>query len=142
ALGYVEVDGAWRSNVFHLPVRGSGDGGIYSTAADMSSFWLAFFAGRIVSADWVGDGSAAQRRAETLEALRAGLLAPRVERRRPPGGVRRGCLVPVRARSARTRDAHGDLEHKRWRVADRSVSRECGFELSDFPRKSAYADTG
>ena len=28
ALGYVEVDGAWRSNVFHLPVRGSGDGGI------------------------------------------------------------------------------------------------------------------
>src|SRR5215211_9467170 len=32
ALGYVEVDGEWRSNVFHLPVRGSGDGGIYSTA--------------------------------------------------------------------------------------------------------------
>ncbi len=53
ALGYVEVDGAWRSNVFHLPVRGSGDGGIYSTAADVSSFWRAFFAGRIVSADWV-----------------------------------------------------------------------------------------
>ncbi len=32
ALGYLEIDGAWRSNVFHLPVRGSGDGGIYSTA--------------------------------------------------------------------------------------------------------------
>ena len=84
----------------------------------------------------LGDGSAAQRRAETLEALRAGLLAPRVERRRPPGGARRGCLVPVRARSARTRDAHGDLEHERWRVADRSVSRECGFKLSDFPCKT------
>src|SRR4029450_9251039 len=55
APGYVEVDGAWRSNVFHLPVRGSGDGGIYSTAADMSSFWRAFFAGRIVSADWVSE---------------------------------------------------------------------------------------
>ena len=55
ALGYVEVDGAWRSNVFHLPVRGSGDGGIYSTAADMSSFWRAFFAGRIVSTDWVSE---------------------------------------------------------------------------------------
>src|SRR4026209_1902024 len=55
ALGYVEVDGAWRSNVLHLPVRGSGDGGIYSTAADMSSFWRAFFAGRIVSTDWVSE---------------------------------------------------------------------------------------
>src|SRR5262245_25698331 len=28
ARGYVEMDGAWRTNVFHLPVRGSGDGGI------------------------------------------------------------------------------------------------------------------
>ena len=55
ALGYVEVDGTWRSNVFHLPVRGSGDGGIYSTAADMSSFWRAYFAGRIVSTDWVSE---------------------------------------------------------------------------------------
>src|SRR3954447_432496 len=55
ALGYVEVDGAWRTNVFHLPVRGSGDGGIYSTAADISSFWQAFFAGRIVSEDWVAE---------------------------------------------------------------------------------------
>lgn len=49
ALGYLQVDGAWRTNVFHLPVRGSGDGGIYTTAADVSSFWQAFFAGRIVS---------------------------------------------------------------------------------------------
>jgi len=55
ALGYVEVDGGWRSNVFHLPVRGSGDGGIYSTAADMNSFWPAFFAGRIVSTGGVSE---------------------------------------------------------------------------------------
>jgi CubicO group peptidase (beta-lactamase class C family) len=55
ALGYLEIDGAWRTNVFHLPVRGSGDGGIYSTAADISSFWRAFFAGEIVSTDWVGE---------------------------------------------------------------------------------------
>lgn len=48
ALGYLEVDGAWRTNVFHLPVRGSGDGGIYTTVADMRAFWLAQFAGRIV----------------------------------------------------------------------------------------------
>jgi CubicO group peptidase (beta-lactamase class C family) len=55
ALGYLEIDGAWRTNVFHLPVRGNGDGGIYSTAADISSFWRAFFAGRIVSVAWVSE---------------------------------------------------------------------------------------
>ena len=49
------VDGAWRTNVFHLPVRGSGDGGIYSTVADLSSFWSALFAGKLVSAGWVAE---------------------------------------------------------------------------------------
>jgi CubicO group peptidase (beta-lactamase class C family) len=39
--------------VFHLPVRGSGDGGIYSTAADVSAFWSSLFAGRIVHTDRV-----------------------------------------------------------------------------------------
>jgi CubicO group peptidase (beta-lactamase class C family) len=47
ALGYLTADGL-RTNVFHLPVRGTGDGGIYSTAADIHSLWAAFFAGRIV----------------------------------------------------------------------------------------------
>ena len=53
ALGYLSTDQASRTNVFHLPVRGSGDGGIYSTAADFRSLWTAFFAGRIVSLSWV-----------------------------------------------------------------------------------------
>jgi CubicO group peptidase (beta-lactamase class C family) len=47
AIGYLTERGP-RTNVFHLPVRGSGDGGIYTTAGDMSTFWQAFFAGRIV----------------------------------------------------------------------------------------------
>jgi CubicO group peptidase (beta-lactamase class C family) len=55
AVGYLTVDGASRTNVFHLPVRGSGDGGMYSTVADVSAFWRAFFAGRIVSANWVAE---------------------------------------------------------------------------------------
>jgi CubicO group peptidase (beta-lactamase class C family) len=55
AVGYLEVDGAWRSNVFHLPVRGSGDGGIYSTVADLRALWTALFAGRIVSPDRVAE---------------------------------------------------------------------------------------
>jgi CubicO group peptidase (beta-lactamase class C family) len=55
ALGYVEIDGVWRTNVFHLPVRGSGDGGIYSTVADIRSLWTALFAGRLVPTEWVAE---------------------------------------------------------------------------------------
>ncbi len=55
ALGYLEIDGAWRTNVFHLPVRGTGDGGVYSTAKDVGKLWDAFLAGRIVSPDWVAE---------------------------------------------------------------------------------------
>ena len=54
ALGYLSMDGL-RTNVFHLPVRGNGDGGIYSTAADLSSFWDALFAGRIVSPELLAE---------------------------------------------------------------------------------------
>ena len=53
ALGYVEMDGQWRTNVFHLPVLGTGDGGIYTTGADVHRFWTALFAGAIVSPDTV-----------------------------------------------------------------------------------------
>jgi CubicO group peptidase (beta-lactamase class C family) len=52
AVGYLARDGL-RSNVLHLPVRGSGDGGVYSTAADVRALWKALFAGRIVSDEWV-----------------------------------------------------------------------------------------
>jgi CubicO group peptidase (beta-lactamase class C family) len=48
AVGYVMIDGAVRSNVFHLPVRGSGDGGIHTTLDDVAALWRAVFAGRIV----------------------------------------------------------------------------------------------
>jgi CubicO group peptidase (beta-lactamase class C family) len=47
AKGYLAVDGL-RSNVLHLPVVGVGDGGVYSTAADLHAFWESLFAGRIV----------------------------------------------------------------------------------------------
>ena len=55
ALGYFDVGGVMRSNVLHLPVRGNGDGGIYSTAADIRRLWTAVFAGRIVPAEWVSE---------------------------------------------------------------------------------------
>jgi CubicO group peptidase (beta-lactamase class C family) len=47
ALGYLDEQGD-RTNVFHLPVRGAGDGGIYSTAGDVAALWTACFDGRIV----------------------------------------------------------------------------------------------
>jgi CubicO group peptidase (beta-lactamase class C family) len=54
ARGYLAVDGL-RTNVLHLPVVGSGDGGIYSTVADFSAFWDSLFAGRIVPLERVAE---------------------------------------------------------------------------------------
>ncbi|MBK7822149.1 MAG: beta-lactamase family protein [Tessaracoccus sp.] len=48
ATGYVFDEGN-RANTLHLPVLGNGDGGAFSTAADLHRFWLALHAGRIVS---------------------------------------------------------------------------------------------
>ncbi len=55
AVGYLPIDGVSRTNVFHLPVRGNGDGGIYSTVADVRAFWQSLFAGEIVPAGWVAE---------------------------------------------------------------------------------------
>ena len=55
AVGYVEVDGSWRSNVLHLPVIGTGDGGIYTTVADVHRLWHAVFAGLVVPPATVAD---------------------------------------------------------------------------------------
>lgn len=52
ALGYLDNDGL-RTNVLHLPVRGNGDGGSYTTLADMHRFWDALCMGQIVSDEWV-----------------------------------------------------------------------------------------
>lgn len=71
ARGYLSVDGL-RTNVFHLPVLGNGDGGIYSTAADFSAFWNSLFAGRIVSPERVAE-MVRPRSARPKESKRYGL---------------------------------------------------------------------
>ena len=48
ARGYLALDGL-RTNVLHLPVVGVGDGGAYSTAADLHRLWEALHSGRVVS---------------------------------------------------------------------------------------------
>jgi CubicO group peptidase (beta-lactamase class C family) len=83
AIGYTQVDGEWRTNVFHLPVRGSGDGGIYTTAADVAAFWRALFAGSIV-------------REETLAEMLRERSAAREDR-----GYGLGFWLPVGGRAAR-----------------------------------------
>lgn len=52
AKGYLGTEGL-RTNVLHLPVRGSGDGGIYSTVADIHRLWAAFMGGAVLPAGWV-----------------------------------------------------------------------------------------
>ncbi|HEY6571668.1 MAG TPA: serine hydrolase domain-containing protein [Candidatus Limnocylindrales bacterium] len=50
ATNYLAADGL-RTNQLHMPLRGVGDGGLFSTLADMRSFWAALLAGRIVPPD-------------------------------------------------------------------------------------------
>ena len=54
AVGYLHPDGE-RTNVLHLPVRGSGDGGAFTTVGDISAFWEALLSGRIVPERWVAE---------------------------------------------------------------------------------------
>jgi CubicO group peptidase (beta-lactamase class C family) len=54
AVGYLHDDGL-RTNVFHLPVRGSGDGGIYTTVDDIARFWRSLFGGSVVPAALVAE---------------------------------------------------------------------------------------
>jgi CubicO group peptidase (beta-lactamase class C family) len=70
ALGYLDDDGL-STNVFHLPVRGNGDGGIYTTATDICAFWDALMAGRIVSRETVAEMT--RQRSDAGEGLRYGL---------------------------------------------------------------------
>ncbi len=50
ALGYLK---SGRTNVFHLPVIGAGDGGVYLTLNDAFRLWNALFAGHILTQDSV-----------------------------------------------------------------------------------------
>ena len=51
AAGYLETTGL-RTNVLHMPLVGVGDGGLFTTVADVHAFWAAVTDGRIVPPDW------------------------------------------------------------------------------------------
>lgn len=51
AVGYLHAPhhlDALRTNALHLPVRGNGDGGAFTTVADMAAFWAALVGGRVL----------------------------------------------------------------------------------------------
>ena len=65
AIGYLDSAAeSLRTNVLHLPVRGNGDGGAFTTAADMSTFWRALVGGAIVSPQRVAEMTTPRYRVE------------------------------------------------------------------------------
>ena len=122
ALGYLSEDPSSRTNVFHLPVRGNGDGGAYSTAADISRFWTALFDGRIVSPAWVAE---MVRPRSTLPSGSArygmGFWLDATGPARPARGLRHGRVVPERARPGHRADHDRHLEHDGRGMADPPV---------------------
>jgi len=49
ACGYLED--RRRTNIYQLPLRGGGDGGMYTTTDDLRSFWSSLFSNQILSAE-------------------------------------------------------------------------------------------
>lgn len=58
AVGYLENG---RTNVYHLPVVGAGDGGIYLSLDDVSAFWDALERGCVVSTEHVEEMTTVRR---------------------------------------------------------------------------------
>ena len=95
ALGYVEVDGKWRTNVFHLPLA-TGDGGMYTTAADCRGLGSAdVLANRRRGVAQAGAHAAQRARPWRVRLLRPRLLAEGRLTRDHHGGRRRRRLALV-----------------------------------------------
>jgi len=54
ANGYIIDKDDIRTNIYHLPIIGSGDGGIYSTVYDLSIFWKKLFSYEIIEKETLG----------------------------------------------------------------------------------------
>ena len=49
ALGYIDAEDGWKTNIFTLPIVGSSDAGIFTTVGDIDKLWTTFFEGKILS---------------------------------------------------------------------------------------------
>jgi CubicO group peptidase (beta-lactamase class C family) len=48
AFGYIVDGDHYRTNIYQLPIRGGGDGGMYTTARDMYKLWGTLFRGELL----------------------------------------------------------------------------------------------
>ena len=53
AFGYLNDAAGWRTNIYNLPIVGGSDGGVFTTARDISILWKAFFNYQILSKELV-----------------------------------------------------------------------------------------
>jgi CubicO group peptidase (beta-lactamase class C family) len=49
ALGYIDGDSSWRTNVYSVPIKGGPDGGAFTTVHDLVKFWDALFNNELLS---------------------------------------------------------------------------------------------
>jgi hypothetical protein len=127
ALGYVEVKGPWRTDVFHLPVIAAGDGGAYTTTADMALFRTALMSERIVRAETLADIRTARSRPDpgVSRCYRLGIWLNADSLPHHHVGCRRRCLVIVEPPPRARPDSHSHLDNERRRLArgrDRRVT--------------------
>ncbi|WP_435921405.1 serine hydrolase domain-containing protein [Paenibacillus sp. DYY-L-2] len=52
ALGYIDGEHAWRSNIFAVPIIGGPDGGAFTTVRDFVRFWEALLHHELLSAEY------------------------------------------------------------------------------------------
>lgn len=53
ATGYILTKEGIQTNIYNLPIIGGGDGGMFTTAEDLKTFWQKLLAGEIISLDYL-----------------------------------------------------------------------------------------
>lgn len=49
AIGYIDGDQTWKTNMYSLPIKGGPDGGAFTTVHDLARFWDALFHYQLLS---------------------------------------------------------------------------------------------
>jgi CubicO group peptidase (beta-lactamase class C family) len=65
AVGYLEEEMGWRTNIYNLPIVGASDGGAFTTVHDLATLWKAFWRYELLSKELVELYAAPYVRAET-----------------------------------------------------------------------------
>ncbi|MGG3744864.1 serine hydrolase domain-containing protein, partial [Paenibacillus chibensis] len=52
AIGYIDGDQTWKTNMYSLPIKGGPDGGAFTTVHDLARFWDALFHYQLLSQEY------------------------------------------------------------------------------------------